>query len=116
MPGAGDGIRTRDIDLGKVALYQLSYSRPSKESSFSLTNISAVKRYRYIIELKRFINLRQSSSAVLDYFSVDRQASATDFRVLSFETPRYWFSYAARNDPANFWKSCGKRAGFVCKK
>ena len=26
--GAGDGIRTRDIDLGKVALYQLSYSRP----------------------------------------------------------------------------------------
>ena len=25
--GAGDGIRTRDIDLGKVALYQLSYSR-----------------------------------------------------------------------------------------
>ena len=27
MNGAGDGIRTRDIDLGKVALYQLSYSR-----------------------------------------------------------------------------------------
>ncbi len=25
--GAGDGARTRDIDLGKVALYQLSYSR-----------------------------------------------------------------------------------------
>ena len=25
--GAGDGSRTRDIDLGKVALYQLSYSR-----------------------------------------------------------------------------------------
>ncbi len=25
--GAGDGIRTRGIDLGKVALYQLSYSR-----------------------------------------------------------------------------------------
>ena len=27
--GAGDGTRTRDIDLGKVALYQLSYSRPA---------------------------------------------------------------------------------------
>ncbi len=27
--GAGDGTRTRDIDLGKVALYQLSYSRRS---------------------------------------------------------------------------------------
>ena len=25
--GAGDGIRTRDPDLGKVVLYQLSYSR-----------------------------------------------------------------------------------------
>ncbi len=29
-PGAGDGIRTRDINLGKVALYQLSYSRAGK--------------------------------------------------------------------------------------
>ena len=25
--GAGDGTRTRDPDLGKVVLYQLSYSR-----------------------------------------------------------------------------------------
>jgi hypothetical protein len=29
--GAGDGIRTRDIDLGKVALYQLSYSRSIRD-------------------------------------------------------------------------------------
>jgi hypothetical protein len=28
--GAGDRIRTGDIDLGKVALYQLSYSRAGK--------------------------------------------------------------------------------------
>src|SRR5882724_1874097 len=28
--GAGDRIRTGDIDLGKVALYQLSYSRISQ--------------------------------------------------------------------------------------
>ena len=26
--GAGDGVRTRDLNLGKVALCQLSYSRP----------------------------------------------------------------------------------------
>lgn len=26
--GAGEGIRTLDPDLGKVVLYQLSYSRP----------------------------------------------------------------------------------------
>ena len=30
--GAGDRIRTGDIDLGKVALYQLSYSRSMEES------------------------------------------------------------------------------------
>jgi hypothetical protein len=30
LNGAGDGIRTRDINLGKVALYQLSYSRSKK--------------------------------------------------------------------------------------
>jgi hypothetical protein len=27
VSGAGDGIRTRDIQLGKLTLYQLSYSR-----------------------------------------------------------------------------------------
>ena len=26
--GAGDGIRTRDQELGKLLLYQLSYARP----------------------------------------------------------------------------------------
>ncbi len=26
--GAGNGTRTRDIELGKLALYQLSYARP----------------------------------------------------------------------------------------
>ena len=25
--GAGDGVRTHGLDLGKVALYQLSYAR-----------------------------------------------------------------------------------------
>ncbi len=27
LSGAKDGVRTRDLDLGKVALYQLSYFR-----------------------------------------------------------------------------------------
>ena len=27
--GAGNEVRTRGLDLGKVALYQLSYTRPS---------------------------------------------------------------------------------------
>src|SRR3954462_7835201 len=42
--GAGDRIRTGDIDLGKVALYQLSYSR-STQNSILTGNIPDVKRY-----------------------------------------------------------------------
>jgi hypothetical protein len=34
MVGAGDGIRTRDLHLGKVMLYQLSYSR-SKRNQYN---------------------------------------------------------------------------------
>lgn len=34
---ACDGPRTRDLDLGKVALYQLSYTRTSEASSGSRT-------------------------------------------------------------------------------
>jgi hypothetical protein len=40
--GAGDRIRTGDIDLGKVALYQLSYSRigaPVREETQTTANI-----------------------------------------------------------------------------
>ena len=35
--GAGDESRTRDLNLGKVALYQLSYSRirPAKDLNFT---------------------------------------------------------------------------------
>src|SRR6185503_15226486 len=40
--GAGDGGRTRDIDLGRVALCQLSYSRASK----SLPDASGGSRSR----------------------------------------------------------------------
>ena len=30
--GAGNEARTRDLNLGKVALYQLSYSRPETDA------------------------------------------------------------------------------------
>jgi hypothetical protein len=33
--GAGDGLRTRYLDLGKVALYQVSYSRSATNSAGS---------------------------------------------------------------------------------
>jgi hypothetical protein len=34
MSGAGDEARTRDLNLGKVALYQLSYSRMVLPTTF----------------------------------------------------------------------------------
>ncbi len=41
--GAGEGVRTLDLNLGKVALYQLSYSRKSLASLY--TNTIACKDY-----------------------------------------------------------------------
>ena len=39
---AGDGIRTRDIQLGKLMLYQLSYSRDGGEISCSLVRLESL--------------------------------------------------------------------------
>ena len=36
--GAGNEVRTRDLNLGKVALYQLSYSRDTPERPRILRN------------------------------------------------------------------------------
>ena len=38
MNGAGEGIRTLDIHLGKVVLYQLSYARENLSISFDHSN------------------------------------------------------------------------------
>jgi hypothetical protein len=38
-PGAGNETRTRDLNLGKVALYQLSYSRMVQLSDSNLDNV-----------------------------------------------------------------------------
>ena len=44
--GAGNEVRTRDLHLGKVALYQLSYSRPG-------TCDSRIRQISYAICLKQ---------------------------------------------------------------
>jgi hypothetical protein len=36
--GAGNEARTRDLNLGKVALYQLSYSRPTRSAIIDFDN------------------------------------------------------------------------------
>ena len=57
--GAGDRIRTGDIDLGKVALYQLSYSRAWVDThflpeTFGMSNVAIRLRkcYSYIVGVK----------------------------------------------------------------
>ena len=45
MIGAGNEIRTRDLNLGKVALYQLSYSR------IILFTLFTMPVYDYLIKL-----------------------------------------------------------------
>jgi hypothetical protein len=64
--GAGDRIRTGDIDLGKVALYQLSYSR-----SRGSTIIAAVRRSCQTLcnclETLVFIFLVEGVWGMLDY-------------------------------------------------
>ena len=42
MPGAGNQVRTGDLNLGKVALYQLSYSREWAESLASNRLLSSL--------------------------------------------------------------------------
>ena len=40
---AGNGTRTRDFNLGKVALYQLSYSRKRYKNNFIIIVIQVLK-------------------------------------------------------------------------
>ena len=49
--GAGDGIRTRDINLGKVALYQLSYSRIKGPDWSPVSDIDIVSSQSDVVKL-----------------------------------------------------------------
>ena len=42
--GAGNGIRTRDLNVGNVALYQLSYSRPNAGHGIGVGRAQASQR------------------------------------------------------------------------
>src|SRR5690348_11923761 len=42
--GAGAGLRTRYLDLGKVALYQVSYSRSARSNDFTRPGVAGQSR------------------------------------------------------------------------
>ena len=58
--GAGNESRTRDLNLGKVALYQLSYSRTQKNYS---TAAIASATYSMFFELSEATQMRPVSMA-----------------------------------------------------
>ena len=46
IDGAGDGVRTRDTELGKLVLYQLSYARSEKRSKTILGRAPSQRQQR----------------------------------------------------------------------
>lgn len=72
--GAGDGIRTRDINLGKVALYQLSYSRAGNTCPFQ-----RIKRAADPILTRRF-GIVNSARAAATRASGTRFGTARHYR------------------------------------
>ena len=59
MFGAGDEIRTRDLQLGRLELYHLSYSRPHHLSSRDLCKTPPFARL-----------LRQAQISILEIFNI----------------------------------------------
>ena len=57
ISGAGNETRTRDINLGKVALYQLSYSRKQP---------AAIKQALVLV----FHNYKIAKTATITFFSI----------------------------------------------
>src|SRR5580765_4899307 len=55
LPGAGNGTRTRDPQLGRLMLYQLSYSRPRTPSVSRLTPAGGEGRIRTFEGISRQI-------------------------------------------------------------
>ena len=87
--GAGDGIRTRDIDLGKVALYQLSYSRVFFAQRFQkqakTVNILALLRYN--VKWSRSVPGEGVGRGPKVLFWVQNNLSQTCFRLETIVVP-----------------------------
>ena len=60
--GAGDEIRTRDLNLGKVSLYQLSHSRMPLDLIYH-AKITIANRIRQFFEIRR--KIRQSPDEII---------------------------------------------------
>ena len=59
LSGAGNGVRTRDPQLGKLVLYQLSYSRPAISGRPTAQGYSVADRG---LEVKGFVGVEQGEA------------------------------------------------------
>ena len=74
VPRAGDGVRTRDIQLGKLALYQLSYSR----GPCTITYVQLVEREPQVGIEPTTARLRIECSTTELLWRTDERSDACD--------------------------------------
>ncbi len=60
--GAGDETRTRDPQLGRLMLYQLSYSRISRKSIVGVIGIEPIQHYTLDLQSSPALQLRRTPS------------------------------------------------------
>ncbi len=89
LSGAGNGTRTRDIKLGKLALYQLSYSRPRRRGIYQLPH-----------RVSRILEMVSGASSV---------AASIHFRRRSFRNHVSW-RLAYRRVPILTWRAVSARS------
>lgn len=79
--GAGNGIRTRDIKLGKLALYQLSYARPGSLRRATIARlqqpVKGAKRRRYTHAMS---NVASPERSEFLYFFPEEQVTGDQLR------------------------------------
>lgn len=79
--GAGNGIRTRDIKLGKLALYQLSYARPGSLRRATIARlpwpVKGAKRRRYTLSMS---NVASPERSEFLYFFPEEQVTGDQLR------------------------------------
>ena len=100
LSGAKNGTRTRDPDLGKVVLYQLSYFRILYQRSFPLTRLQIYYFFIIAIELNKN-NFLGKSSLKMSYF---------------FNKPLISFNFINASTGVKVSISMFKISSFICSK
>lgn len=69
MIGAGNGTRTRDSQLGKLVLYQLSYARSLRSKTIEGQGLSS-----RLIGIIRAVNAASSDDRLVNFELISKEA------------------------------------------